>query len=327
MRVVFADHLQRSFPIAHRFRIAALLGAAAFAIAVPNLPVWAAGGGGGGDAGGSMPSDSAPQYDPAAEYRNGIAAMQEQRWKDAERAFGRVLDVAPKDANTNLLMALAKLGRGDAKGARGFLEKAVKYDPDLLGAHIKLGAVYARLGDPAKAQVQLDWLQARDTACAGTCSEAALIKEGLAEVKAAIAAGKQARIEHLDLRAYASSADGDQAYIAAVSLINEQRYDAAIAALKASQRAFGPHPDVLTYLGFANRKLKRYDLAEAYYKAALAIAPQHLGAIEYYGELMLERGDVAGARRMLARLDAICTFGCAQSDELRGWIDRSPVRG
>ena len=30
----------------------------------------------------------------------------------------------------------------------------------------------------------------------------------------------------------------------------------------------GPHPDVLTYLGFANRKLKHYDAAEAYYREA-----------------------------------------------------------
>ena len=312
--------------MAHAFRITTLIGAAALAIATPSLPLWAAGGGGGGG-GGSMPSDSAPQYDPAVEYRNGIAAMQEQRWKDAERAFGRVLEVAPKDANTNLLMALAKLGRGDTKGARGFLEKAVKYDSDLLAAHVKLGAVYAKLGDAAKAQTQLDWLQVKATACAGTCADAKTIEEGLAEVKAAMAAGKQARVDGIDLRAFASTDQGDQAYIAAVSLLNEHRYGDAIAALKLSQRAFGPHPDLLTYLGFANRKLKHYDLAEQYYKAALAIAPQHLGAIEYYGEMLLERGNVAGAKQMLARLDTICTFGCAQSDELRRWIDRGSSRG
>ena len=312
--------------MAYVFRIAALLGTAALAIAAPNPPLWAAGGGGGGG-GGSMPSDSAPQYDPAVEYRSGIAALQEQRWKDAERAFGRVLEAAPKDASTNLLMALAKLGRGDAKGARGFLEKAVKYDPDLIAAHIKLGVTYAKLGDPAKAQLQLDWLQARTAACAGTCADAAAIEQGLTEVQAAMAAGKQARIERPDLTTFASSADGDQAYIAAVSLINEHHYEPAITALKAAQLAFGPHPDVLTYLGFANRKMGRFDLAEGYYRAALAIAPNHLGALEYYGEMMLERGDLAGARRMLTRLDAICTFGCAQADELRGWIVRGPAQG
>ena len=47
----------------------------------------------------------------------------------------------------------------------------------------------------------------------------------------------------------------------------------------------------------------------------------HIGATEYYGELKVARGDVAGARLMLARLDKICAFGCADAEELRRWID------
>ena len=62
-------------------------------------------------------------------------------------------------------------------------------------------------------------------------------------------------------------------------------------------------------------------------RAALAVAPEHKGATEYYGELMVERGNIAGARAMLARLDSLCTFGCAEADELRRWIEagRSPA--
>jgi tetratricopeptide (TPR) repeat protein len=311
--------------MANRIRIAALTGAALLAVSNPQIAAWAAGGGGGG--GGAMPSDSAPQYDAAAEYRNGIAALEQERWKDAERAFARVLAAAPRDANTNYLMALSKLGRNDFKGGRGFLEKAIKYDPNLLAAHVKLGLTQARLGDPAKAQTELDWLNARASACASTCADAAKITQGIAEVTAAMAAGKQAGLAPPDLRAYAPVAPGDQAYLAAVALLNEHRYAEAIAELEQAQLRFGPHPDVLTYLGFANRKLKRFDRAEDYYRAALAVAPTHLGAIEYYGEMMLERGDRTGAQAMLARLDALCTFGCAQSDELRRWIDQGSSQG
>lgn len=311
--------------MAKRIRIAALAGAALLAFSYPQTSAWAAGGGGGG--GGSMPSDSTPQYDSAAEYRNGIAALEQARWKDAERAFARVLTAVPRDANTNYLMALSKLGRSDFKAARGFLEKALKYDPNLLAAHIKLGVTQARLGDPVKAQAELAWLNARASACASTCADATRIAEGITEVSAAIAAGKQAWLGRPDLHAYAAAAPGDQAYLAAIALINEHRFEAAIAELELAQMRFGPHPDVLTYMGFANRKLKRFDHAEHYYRAALAIAPDHLGAIEYYGEMMLERGDRAGARNMLARLDALCTFGCAQSDELRRWIDLGSSQG
>jgi hypothetical protein len=35
---------------------------------------------------------------------------------------------------------------------------------------------------------------------------------------------------------------------------------------------------------------------------------------------MVERGDMIGAKQMLAKLDKICTFGCAEAEELRQWI-------
>ena len=56
---------------------------------------------------------------------------------------------------------------------------------------------------------------------------------------------------------------------------------------------------------------------------ALTVAPRHRGALEYYGELKLELGDLAGAQSHLARLDRICGFGCYQADELREWIAES----
>ncbi|MDP8914597.1 MAG: hypothetical protein M3N39_13615, partial [Pseudomonadota bacterium] len=58
-----------------------------------------------------------------------------------------------------------------------------------------------------------------------------------------------------------------------------------------------------------------------YYRQALKVAPDHKGATEYFGELMVERGDRAGAQKMLAKLERICTFGCAEADELRLWIE------
>jgi Tfp pilus assembly protein PilF len=78
---------------------------------------------------------------------------------------------------------------------------------------------------------------------------------------------------------------------------------------------------VLTYQGYTWRKKGQYDRAEDYYRQALALAPNHRGATEYYGELKVERGDMAGAKLMLARLDRLCTYGCAEAEELRRWID------
>ena len=113
---------------------------------------------------------------------------------------------------------------------------------------------------------------------------------------------------------------GDLVYGEAVGLINEHRYDAALAALRKAGLAFGPHPDVLTYLGFTYRKLGDRTRAQAFYRQALEIAPDHRGVLEYFGELKVERGDLAGARANLARLDQVCRFGCYEAEELRRWI-------
>jgi tetratricopeptide (TPR) repeat protein len=288
-------------------------------LAVPAGALLAAGSGGGGSS--PSPSMSAPQFDPAAEYRNGIEALQAQRFADAKRSFARVLEVAPRDANTNYLAGLANAGLGDLKNARKYYEKAVKADKEMVLAHRELAITYAKLGDRPKAEAELAILNQLNSSCAGSCPKAADLTASIAAVQAALAAAPTARLETQPSLLFASAAAGDRAYLDAVALINERRYEEAIASLEAARASFGLHPDILTYLGFANRKLGRLEVAETYYREALAAAPDHKGATEYYGELMVERGDLAGAGAMLARLETICEFGCAEADELRRWID------
>jgi tetratricopeptide (TPR) repeat protein len=286
---------------------------------VLSAPLIAAGGGGGGGSGGGMPSETAPRYDPAEEYRKGVTALQARDFKTAKTAFDRVIVAAPRDANTQYLAGVTRIGLGDWKGARKFLEKAVKLNPDLTGASRELGVTYGKLRDMPKAQAVLSDLKAKADSC-GTCAKAGELKAAVDAVSAAVAGAPQARATDQQSLLFASTTQGDGQYLAAVGLINERRYEAAIVLLEQSRSAFGPHPDILTYLGFANRKLKRYDVAQSYYLQALAVAPHHRGATEYYGELMVERGDMAGARKQLALLDAQCRFGCYEAEELRQWV-------
>jgi tetratricopeptide (TPR) repeat protein len=282
---------------------------------------------GGGSGGSGTPSMTAPRYDPAAEYRAGIEALQAQRYQEAKKAFEHVLSVAPGDANTNFLAGLAAAGLNDLKGPRKYYERAVKADKELIPARRELGVTYVKLGEKEKADAQLAALKAMQEKCAGACAKAAEIGRSVEALTAAIGAPPQARLETRPSLLFASTAQGDRAYLDAVGLINEGRYEAALEALQSAQATFGPHPDILTYLGFANRKLGRYEAAERYYRAALAADPGHRGATEYYGELMVERGDVEGAEHMLAKLEGACDFGCAEADELRRWIEaaRSPA--
>jgi Flp pilus assembly protein TadD len=281
-----------------------------------------ASGGGSSGGGGSpeMPSASGPQYDPAAEYAKAIAALQAKDYKAAARAADHVTQAAPKSVDAWRILGAAKAGTSDWKGARRAYEKAVKLDPDNASAHAGLGQALGNLKD-AKAQAELDWLKAKAQSCGAACPADLPALTGMVEGAMAGDAPKPGALLENRSMLFAGPAAGDAAYIQAVSLINEHRYDEALKSLADAQTVFGPHPDILTYEGYTWRKKGDYDRAESYYRQALAIAPNHVGATEYYGELKVARGDIAGAKLMLAKLDRICTYGCADAEELRRWID------
>jgi Flp pilus assembly protein TadD len=305
---------------------AALLGGCLMILAGGGIAFASGGGGGGASAGGggSMPSASGPSYDPAAEYAKAIAALKADKYKDAARAAGHVTDAVPTNPDAWRLLGMAKAGDNDWKGARRAYEKAVKLTPDDPGSHAGLAIALSNLKDP-KAQAEADWLKSKAQACGDSCPDAARLKDLSSKVESAMnpaAAGAPKPSAMLDRSLlFGGARAGDAAYVQAVSLINERRYDEALASLDTAAATFGPHPDILTYQGYTWRKKGDYAKAETYYRQALAIDPKHIGATEYYGELKVARGDVAGARLMLARLDKICAYGCADAEELRRWID------
>jgi len=296
-----------------RIHVAALL-ACAFAGVPTVLSADAPSGGG------NTPSMSSQEFDAAAEYRKGIDLLKAKNFADAKKSFAKVLGVAPTDPSANFLAGLADAGLNDLKSAVKHYEKAVRADSKLIPAQQELGIAYVKTGDMQKAQATLARLQKMSADCNGTCKDAADLKAAVDAVQGAIGQPPRAALKTDPPLLFASAKAGDAAYLEAVGLINEHRYQDAITALQRAKASFGAHPDILTYLGFANRKLHRYAIAESYYREALAAAPDHKGATEYYGELMIERGDMAGAKRMLAKLDSICTFGCAEAEDLRRWI-------
>lgn len=296
-----------------RSRLIVASGAALCVLFGPSS-VFASGGGGGGA--GSMPSASAPQYDPSAEYQKGLAALNAGKWAEARRAFDNVLSVVPNDANSAYLAGVASDGLGKPKDARRYYERTIRLDRDRLDAHRGLALALVKLGQKDKAQAELDVLKAEAAKCAGSCASAATIDAAVKDVTDALA-GLQVG---LVVPVPSGAAAGDIVYAGAVTQINRHHYAEALDSLYAAARELGPHPDVLTYLGYTNRKMGRLDRAETYYRQALAIAPDHRGALEYYGELKVERGDIAGARLHLARLQALCRFGCYESEELKRWI-------
>jgi Flp pilus assembly protein TadD len=288
-------------------------------------PVLANGGGmmgGIGNGGSGMPSTTFQAFDPAKEYQKGLDALNSNDFKTAARSFDRVLSVAPKNVQTLVVDGFAKANLNDASGARDAYKKALSVEPNHIMARRGYALALVSLGDKDGAAKELDTLKQRAQTCAGTCPDAADLNAAVAAVEAAAnapAGGKQSSIAPPSLL-FGDARSGDRAYVTAVSLINEHRYEDALRSLRKAESAFGPHPDVLTYIGYTYRKMGKYDTAETYYRQALAIAPGHRGATEYYGELKVERGDIKGAKVMLAKLDSMCSFGCVDAEVLRQWI-------
>lgn len=276
--------------------------------------------GGVSNGGGSMPSGR--QIDAQKRYADGVAAMQAGKFKDAVSAFNDVLRVSPKNGQVSYLLGLAQVGQEKWKDARKSLTSAVKYSPDLAEAKSWLGVALVKTGEAAKAAEQRAELQAMKDKCAGACSSAAAIDAGLKRIDDVVANPSMKFSSRDEAKRLAAADAAGGAYLAAYGLINEGKYDAALGLLRQAALAKGPSADVLTYQGFANRKLGRYDAALSYYTSALEIDPRHRGVNEYLGEYYVETGDMTRARTQLAKLEAICKFGCPEAEELRAWIVR-----
>lgn len=99
--------------------------------------------------------------------------------------------------------------------------------------------------------------------------------------------------------------------------IELKNYDVAIQVL--SQAPDQQSADWHNLMGFSLR-LKtppQLVMAERHYQAALEKNPIHLGALEYYGELLLLKNDLAGAQTLLMRLEKACTSGCEELSDLK----------
>lgn len=98
--------------------------------------------------------------------------------------------------------------------------------------------------------------------------------------------------------------DDDSLYEAGRDLAYAGRYDEAIDVLSlASDRN---DKRVLNFLGFAHRKAGRLEVGIGYYRQAIEIDPAYTLVREYYGEALLMKGDVAGARAQLTAIETLC---------------------
>ena len=117
-----------------------------------------------------------------------------------------------------------------------------------------------------------------------------------------------------------SAKDFIDGYHAAYALIyDKDDYQGGITALRAL--AHDNNADVATLLGYASRKLGRYDDAKYWYDKALAADPKHALTWSYYGMWHAEQGNLLKAKDDLEQVRLICGTECKEYVALKEVID------
>ena len=107
----------------------------------------------------------------------------------------------------------------------------------------------------------------------------------------------------------------------AQKLIYSKKYEKAIDILISleDKKPIGfSKADLYNYLGFATRKKNNpnYEDAEEYYLLALSIDANHIGALEYLGELYIETDRLGQAEELLTKLGAAAGENSVEYKEL-----------
>lgn len=107
----------------------------------------------------------------------------------------------------------------------------------------------------------------------------------------------------------------------AKKLIYSKKYEKALdilISLEDKQPIGFSKADLYNYLGFATRKKNNpnYEDAEKYYLLALSINANHIGALEYLGELYFETNRLEQAEELLIKLGSVAGKNSIEYKEL-----------
>jgi len=106
------------------------------------------------------------------------------------------------------------------------------------------------------------------------------------------------------------------------TLLNANNFKQALADLKIIDSEFKNNADVNNLLGYSSRKLKQYKPAATYYEKALKLNPDHLGALEYQGELFVLTNKVSAAKKNLVKLEKLCGLKSGEYLDLKKAIGK-----
>lgn len=116
------------------------------------------------------------------------------------------------------------------------------------------------------------------------------------------------------LKKNASLFNDEDLYFAGFDAAKAGEYEDALYFLRLAKNQQDPR--ILTYIGYATRKLGKVDEGIDFYLQALARNPNYVEAREYLGEGYLQKGDLTKAKQQLAEIEIRCGRSCEAYGEL-----------
>jgi len=141
---------------------------------------------------------------------------------------------------------------------------------------------------------------------------------GLAASTASTSVQGQAPDDQLNPRSVALLKQGEVALASGRFSDADDAFETALAVDPRNRAAF-------IALGRTAQRQKLFGQAIRFYNKALALEPNDLDALSAQGTAMVELGALSRAKDNLAKLQRICTKGCAQATTLASAIARGPT--
>ena len=113
-------------------------------------------------------------------------------------------------------------------------------------------------------------------------------------------------------------------YADAQAAVDATDYAAAARILAVLAGTDPTNPDVWNLFGFASRKMGRMGEASQAYDEALRLKPDHIGALEYQGEMFVDLTRPEDAAKNLDILKKLCGT-CEEALDLEAYIAANPV--
>ena len=113
------------------------------------------------------------------------------------------------------------------------------------------------------------------------------------------------------------------------ALIDNENFPEAVTMLKGLVAEDDTNPDYYNLLAYSLRNLEQYDSALEHYQRALFLDPEHVGALEYLGELYLQTDKLELAQAQLKELETVetCLAACSEYEELADAIEAYKTTG